>query len=117
MKGNGQKTRIRAQSVDTRDARQYCFAVLENGGVLLADQHYHEADGNETIWTTIWDDVLPGTTIIRITRFTEGGGYWQPLELGEQTEAQVVAVEKILNIHGLALISEVSLMGTGRRAP
>ena len=116
--GNGQKNRVRVQSVDTPDTVSYCYCVIAEGGLLLADKHENEKDGTGVIWTTVWEDVPEGAVIFRITKFREGGGFWQPIQLpATQTDRQVATVEKVLLLHGLSLISEVSLMGTGRRAP
>jgi len=114
--GNGQRHRVKAQSADTRDTVSYCYCVIAEGGLLLADKHENEKDGTEVIWTTVWEDVPAGAVIFRITKFREGGGFWQPIQLpATQTDRQVATVEKVLRLHGLSLISEVGLKGTGRR--
>lgn len=82
----------------------------------MADRHEVEPDDRGRLWTTIWEDLPPKTVLLRIVKFSEGRGYWQPLELPpEQSEAQVLAIEKLLRLHHLSLTAVVGLKGTGRR--
>lgn len=108
MNGNGNGHQVRAQSLDTHDARQCCYAIgPADGGLILADKHICEESNGGTVWTTVWESLPEGTTIIRVTVFQEGGGMWEPLDLGNQADAQVETVEKILNLHGLSLTAVV----------
>lgn len=114
--GNSQRNRVRAQSIDTPDSVSYCYCVDLGGGLLLADKHEYEEDGNGRIWTTTWDNVPAGAVIVRITKFAEGRGYWEPLQLPtKQTDQQVLTTEKLLRLHGLSLMSVVGLKQAGRR--
>lgn len=106
--GNGQKNRVRVQSVDTPDTVSYPYCVDLGGGLLLNDRQEYEEDGTGRLWTTTWDDVPEGAVIFRITKFSEGSGFWQPLQLPEtQTDRQVATVEKMLRLHGLSLTQVV----------
>lgn len=114
MNGDGSRNRVKAQSADTRNVTENCFAVTDAGGVLLADRHEYEEDSHGRLWTTVWTDVPPNTVILRITIFRESGGYWEPLELPPtQTDQQVAAVEKLLRLHGLSLLRGSKGMNSG----
>ena len=106
--GNGQQHRVRAQSIDTADTTSYCYAISPDGGLLLADRHDVEPDGVGRLWTTVWESVPAGSVVLRVVKFSESGGFWTPLELPEsQTEAQVLATEKLLRLHNLSLVAVV----------
>jgi hypothetical protein len=108
--GNGQQNRVRAQSIDTSDTVSYCFAIAPNGGLLLPDRHEVEQEAGERVWTTTWEDLPTDTVVLRVVKFREASGFWTPLELPEtQTDEQVLAVEKLLRLHGVAFVAELGL--------
>lgn len=117
-------TRVVVNEVETKDTWIFGYAITDDGRLPPPSRRTTSAlDNNGSIyWTAIWDDLPDTSVVIKVAVFREfqpqhvGRGFWQPIHLpSEQTPAQVISVERILNTHGLSLAMVVGLKQGGRR--
>ena len=109
-------TRVVVQEVETNDTWVFGYAITEDGSLRLPNvRKTSPIDNNGSVhWTAIWQDLPVTAVVFKVAVFREfqpdlaGRGFWEPVSLpSEQTPEQVMAVEKILRLHGLSLTQVV----------